>query len=99
MRFSSRSKSLLAPVSRLSVLRISFIEKLMHLLVRGLREVFVPEPDRLERLGRAETNDVDAFVAEFVAGLLRGDGDGDDDVARLHFLERGDGGAHRRAGR
>src|SRR5579872_5683304 len=91
---SSESKSLSAPVSGVSVLRISFIEDLVDFFIRGLRKIFVPEPDRLERLGRSQTDDVDAVAAEFVAGLFRGDRNGDDDRRRLHFLKCGHRGAH-----
>src|SRR6266542_4096046 len=98
IRCRSESKSSLAPVSRLSVLRISFIENLVDFFVRGLRKIFVPEPNGLEGLGRAEADDVNALAAEVVAGLRCCDRNGDDDRSWPHFFQRGDSGAHRRSG-
>src|SRR6266852_6853819 len=92
------SKSLVARmVSRMSVMG-RLLQKFVDLFVRGLRKIFVPEADRLERLGGAETYDVDAFVAKLFAGLRGGNRNGDDDRARSRFLQRFDRGAHRRAG-
>src|SRR5205823_11126217 len=99
MSASSEWKSLSAPVSGVSVLRISFMKQLLHFLVTGLREIFVPEPDGLERIGRAQADDFDSLVVKLLARLRRGDRHRDGDRLRFHLSKSGDGGAHRRAGR
>src|SRR5437660_190095 len=85
-------------VSRMSVMG-GLLQELVDFFVGGLRKVVIPEANRLERLGCAEADDVDALVAKFVAGLRRGDRDRDDDRARLHLAKCRDRGAHRRPGR
>jgi hypothetical protein len=71
----------------------------MDLLVRGLREVFVPEPNGVERLRGDGANDVVCRLTQRVTGLRRRDRDGDDDASRVFLAQCRDADPHAGAGR
>src|SRR6266446_2091995 len=66
----------------------------LDLLVLGGGEVFVPEPDRVEGLGRRRADHSVDLAGEGLAALRRGDGHCDDDLARILSAKRFRGGAH-----
>ena len=54
-------------------------QQLADLFIGCLREVFVPQSDRVKRLRREAADDLVHFAAEIVAGLTRGYRDRHDD--------------------
>ena len=57
-------------------------EQRAHLLVGRLREVLVPQPDRVERVGRDRADDLIDLAAKLLAGLGRRRRHRDDDLGR-----------------
>jgi len=70
----------------------------VYLLVRRLAEVFVPESDGVERLGRHGTHDFVGLAQQRRARVARRDRHGDDDARRVTGGERFHRRPHRRAG-
>jgi hypothetical protein len=59
------------------------LQQRTHLVVRRLREVVVPEPDGLQRLGRERAHDLVGHVAQRRAHAGVGDRDRDHDARGL----------------
>ena len=57
-------------------------EQVVNLLVGGLREIAIPEADRVEWLWRHGAKDIIGFLLELGAGLGGADGSGHDDARR-----------------
>src|SRR5262245_5640656 len=78
-------------------LSLDRIEQFANLLVCGLREVPVPQADRVERLGGYCADDLVGFFLELFAGLGGADRNGHDDLSRALLAQGPYRGAHRRA--
>ena len=69
------------------------------LLVGGLAEVLVPEPDRPHRLGGLQAHDLVELALERCDRLWRADRDGQDEPSRVAVAQRSCGRARAAAGR
>src|SRR5262249_9168665 len=78
--------------ARRNGLRGGALEQLANLLVGRLREVAVPQADRVERVRRAGADDLVRLLVELGAGLRCPDRDGDDNAGRPLFAQGGDRG-------
>jgi len=67
-------------VSRDGVFVRGALQQIVNLLVGCLRELLVPESDRMKRLGGAEADDLIDFRAQLPAGIGGSDGNGNDNA-------------------